>query len=132
MQSRLTHARGWFLKAESDLAAARRVVDGDGPYDTACFHAQQAAEKLLKGLLAFRDQAFPHTHNLEELLALCLAVEPGLRLGDVDLAELTPYAVQIRYDLEFWPDRATARTALELALKVRGAVLALVPAEVRP
>jgi len=28
MQSRLTHARGWFLKAESDLAAARRVVEG--------------------------------------------------------------------------------------------------------
>jgi len=50
----------------------------------------------------------------------------------VDLTELTPYAVQIRYDLEFWPDRSTAWTALELALKVRGAVLAVVPAEVRP
>ncbi len=56
-------------------------MDGDGPYDTACFHAQQAVEKLLKGLLAFQDQAFPHTHNLEELLALCVAMEPGLRLG---------------------------------------------------
>jgi hypothetical protein len=50
----------------------------------------------------------------------------------VELAELTPYAVQIRYDLEFWPDRTTARTALEVALKVRGAILAVVPAEVRP
>jgi HEPN domain-containing protein len=132
MQDRLTHARGWLLKAESDLAAAGRVTDGDGPYDTACFHAQQAVEKLLKGFLAFRDQAFPHTHNLEELLGLCVAVEPGLCLEDVDLAELTPYAVEMRYDLEFWPDRATARTALELALKVRAAMLALVPAEVRP
>jgi len=132
MQDRLTHARGWFLKAESDLAAARRVVDGDGPYDTACFYAQQAVERLLKDFLAFRNQPFPHTHNLEELLGLCVAVEPGLRLEGVDLAELTPYAVEMRYDLEFWPDRATARTAMEVALKVRGAVLVLVPTEVRP
>jgi len=41
MADRISHARGWFLKAESDLSAARRVLDGEGPFDTACFHAQQ-------------------------------------------------------------------------------------------
>ena len=40
-----THARGWLAKAASDLAAARQLAAGDGPYDVACFHAQQAAEK---------------------------------------------------------------------------------------
>jgi HEPN domain-containing protein len=45
MADRISHARGWLLKAESDLSAARRVLDGEGrPFDTACFHAQQAAE----------------------------------------------------------------------------------------
>jgi len=38
MADRSSHARGWFLKAESDIAAAHRVLDGEGPYDTACFH----------------------------------------------------------------------------------------------
>jgi HEPN domain-containing protein len=38
MADRLAHARGWFLKGESDLSAARRILDGEGPYDTACFH----------------------------------------------------------------------------------------------
>ena len=38
MADRSSHARGWFLKAESEIAAARRVLDGEGPYDTACFH----------------------------------------------------------------------------------------------
>ena len=40
--------RGCFLKADSDLNTAERMVEGDGPYDTACFHAQQALEKYVK------------------------------------------------------------------------------------
>jgi len=67
MADRSSHARGWFLKAESDIAAARRVLDGEGPYDTACFPTQQAAEKYLKGFLALYDEPIPHTHNLEDL-----------------------------------------------------------------
>jgi hypothetical protein len=39
--------RGWFRKADSDLQTARTLVASAGPYDTACFHAQQAAEKYL-------------------------------------------------------------------------------------
>ena len=45
-------ALGWIRKGDSDLADARRTVESDGPYDTACFHAQQAAEKYLKALLS--------------------------------------------------------------------------------
>lgn len=61
MADRSTHPRGWFLKGESDLSAAHRILDGEGPYDTACFHAQQAAEKFLKGFLALKDQPIPRT-----------------------------------------------------------------------
>lgn len=52
MKNRQALVRGWFLKADSDLADARRTIASEGPYDTACFHAQQAAEKYLKGYLA--------------------------------------------------------------------------------
>ncbi len=45
MKDKVDHARGWFRKADSDLADARRTVSSEGPFDTACFHAQQAAEK---------------------------------------------------------------------------------------
>ena len=47
MKEELEEAQGWFHKAESDLATARRTAASEGPYDTACFHAQQAAEKYL-------------------------------------------------------------------------------------
>lgn len=52
MKDKSALARGWFRKADSDLADARRTTASEGPYDTACFHAQQAVEKYLKGVLA--------------------------------------------------------------------------------
>jgi HEPN domain-containing protein len=131
MPDELALARGWFLKAESDLTTANRMVESDGPYDTACFHAQQAVEKYLKGLLAFRGQPFHSTHNLEELQHLGEAL-PAWPLAGLDLAELSSYAVEARYDFEFWPDHRTAQEALELAREVRKRVLAVVPENARP
>lgn len=132
MRDKLDHARGWFRKAESDLSTGKRTLESDGPYDTACFYAQQAAEKYLKGLLAFLDQPIPRTHNLEDLQQLCVTFMPTLHLTSTELAELTPYAVQLRYDFEFWPDREAAEQALNMAERVRSAVLAAVPNEVYP
>ena len=42
----------------------------------------------------------------------------GSTLKTFDLTELTPYAVETRYDAEFSPDRATAETALGWADQV--------------
>ena len=44
-----------------------------GPYDTACFHAQQAVEKLLKAWLTPAEQPILRTHDVEELADLCTA-----------------------------------------------------------
>jgi HEPN domain-containing protein len=30
------------------------MLSGEGPYDIACFHSQQATEKTFKALLAYR------------------------------------------------------------------------------
>jgi HEPN domain-containing protein len=132
MPDELGHVRGWFLKAESDLITAERMTESAGPYDTACFHAQQAAEKYLKGLLALHSQAFHPTHNLEELQRVGEGSVPRWPLAGMDLTELTSYAVQVRYDFEFWPDHETARQALETVREVRRRVLAVVPEQARP
>ncbi len=52
-------AWAWLQKADSDIATAFQVVAGDGPYDTACFHAQQAIEKSLKAVLAYYGEDIP-------------------------------------------------------------------------
>jgi HEPN domain-containing protein len=125
-------ARGWLRKACSDLAAARRILSGEGPYDTACFHSQQATEKTFKALLAYRGQPIPRTHDLEELARLCQQLEPIPELRLQELAEATDYAVQIRYDLEIWPSQQEARQALALAEQVCALILRHLPPEVHP
>lgn len=132
MKDRQALAQGWFRKADSDLADARRSVASEGPYDTACFHAQQAVEKYLKGYLAWREQAIPRTHDLEELQRLCAEQEAMPELTALDLTELTAYGVELRYDTEFWPSQPTAAEAIALAERVRTVILAQVPPVVRP
>jgi HEPN domain-containing protein len=107
------------------------MAESDGPYDTACFHAQQAAEKYLKSLLAFQGEPFPRTHNLEELQHLGEAL-PAWPLAGLDLTQLSSYAVEVRYDFEFWPDRQTAQEAIGLASDVRRLVLGAVPPAAKP
>lgn len=132
MKDRSALARGWFLKANSDLADARRTTASEGPYDTACFHAQQAVEKYLKGVLAWRGLEIPRTHDLEELQRLCIQLEPWPELANFDLTDLTAYAVELRYDAEFWPPKPTAADAVTLAERVRACVLARMPSGTRP
>lgn len=134
MKDSAEHARGWFVKGDSDLSAAGQILSGPGPYDTACFHAQQAVEKYLKSVLALHERAIPRTHDVEELARLCEALDSSLKaeLSSLNLAELSDYAVILRYDSEFWPEREVAQEAAHLATIVRSVVLSRLPAKVRP
>jgi HEPN domain-containing protein len=131
MHDKTSHARQWLAKADSDLMASRRLLDGGGPYDAVCFHAQQAAEKALKAWLAVADAPIPRTHNLEDLQAQCLALPPmeiASGLEALDLSDLTSFAVEARYDIEFWPERVEAETAVAIAARVCAAVARIVEA----
>jgi len=111
--------RGWLLKGDSDLLNAKRTVNSEGPYDTACFHAQQAVEKYLKAVLIYGERVIPRTHDVEELQLLCESLVNNREFSDLELVELSDYAVSVRYDFEFWPDIETAKEAVQVAEKVR-------------
>ena len=120
------------LKGDSDRLNADRTAQSTGPYDTACFHAQQAVEKYLKAVLALAGRPIPRTHDLEDVYNECLAVAPTLVLDRMELSAMTPYAVQLRYDMGFWPDRATAQQAVAVIDRVRATVLGVLPAAAHP
>jgi HEPN domain-containing protein len=132
MPDEIALARGWFLKVESDFLNARRTLDSHGPYDTACFHAQQVAGKYIKGLLVLHRLLPPRSHDLEELQLWVESTIPGWPLAGLDLADITPCAVQMRYDLQLWLDRETAGEAVRVATEVRNRVVAAVPQAARP
>jgi HEPN domain-containing protein len=111
-------AQDWLRKAESDFAAAELCFDRSAALDNACFHCQQAAEKSLKAWLIKHDEPFSFIHDLEQLIALCAVRESRFNELLDDGAALTPFAVTLRYDLEFWPSKNDVRTALEQARRV--------------
>ena len=116
------------------LRAAEIMLRAEPPLlEDALSHAQQAAEKAFKGLLAWHDQPFRKTHSLEEIGEQCLRIAPNLK-GLVDRAvPLTEYAWRFRYPSETEePTRGEAEDALATAREVCEAVLLLLPEEVRP
>lgn len=126
--------QSWLIKAQHDLATARKVAADPDPYlDTAIYHCQQAAEKAVKGFLVFRDQEFDKTHNIQFLVALAIPFEAGFSSWLEVGARLTPYAGMFRYPGEVLePNRAEFDQALQEAEELYNFVLSSLPAEVHP
>lgn len=101
---------GWLDKAEDDLRVARLLIAEENRlYAAGTYHCQQAAEKALKAWLTCRDIVFPKTHDLEALLHLCRAREPGFGAYAEHARVLTPLATEFRYPgdmLSPTPERA--------------------------
>jgi HEPN domain-containing protein len=52
MSANLDLARQWIAKAHNDLLTVENNLNAEQiPFDTVCFHCQQAAEKFLKAKL---------------------------------------------------------------------------------
>lgn len=117
--------REWLQRAEEDLLVARELMERDRlSYNPVGFHAQQAAEKFLKGLLTRHQIPFPKTHDIEELLTLAERGTPGIHT-ELRIAEtLLPYGVEVRYPGER-PDlnREQGAEAVRLADRVRTAAM---------
>jgi HEPN domain-containing protein len=116
----------WFKKAENDLITAEHTMKLEHPpCDTVCFHAQQCAEKYLKGFLTFHEIDFPKTHSLEDLVALCRDVAPPIESELEDIETLSSYGAEVRYPDEIYYDipKEDAVEAINIAKKVKEVIL---------
>lgn len=123
--------RSWLEKAHQDLEAASWLLESPRALNGAvAFHAQQAAEKILKAYLTWIEQPFEKTHSLVALVGLCLKVDAdfsGLRTATTTL---TPYAVTTRYPGDF-PElsRKEAQEAISFAQHILDFVTPRLPTE---
>lgn len=110
----------WLSYADDDLLVAKHLSSGGFvSYRNAAYHAQQSAEKALKGLMVSKGVVFPYTHNILALLEL--SGDKGLIDAARGTAEsLTAYAVLNRY-----PDEQEDVTQEEAASAVAAAELIL-------
>lgn len=85
--------------AQDEYVLDKLAGDAGAPPEILGFHAQQAAEKILKAVLALKELPYPPTHRLTELLDLAKA--GGIAVPDPleDIRHLTPFAVEYRYDV---------------------------------
>ena len=131
----LETARLLLAKARQDDYVLEQFADNPEAADkTFGFHAQQAAEKLLKAALAARGVVPPRTHRLGDLLDL--AHDRGLMGPEEfdDLHRLTPFAVEYRY--EFFTEEVDPPldrpAVLEQVRRLRGWVEARLAADEQP
>jgi HEPN domain-containing protein len=125
-------ARRWFAKSLEDQRMARLACQAEPPlFEPAAFHCQQAAEKLLKGLLVSAAITIPKTHDLERLAGLVGEVFPQLEQNISQLSPLTPWGLATRYpdlDVELGVMRSDIAEAMASIDALLVGILALDPA----
>lgn len=91
-----TQADKWISFANDDLKIIDDIIN-DEVYHLACFHAQQAAEKSLKGFIIFHKTRIEKTHSLVELLNEAIKINKDLdKFRDYCLI-LDRYYIPTRY-----------------------------------
>ncbi len=132
--AKVAECYSWLGRAWADLDSAAILLGAARPHpDTALFHCQQAVEKAWKAFLFWHDVPFRKTHDLRELEEACSVLDSSLQPLAEQAEDLTQFAWLLRYPGEpEEPAREEATAALALAQAVYNAVLARLPAEVRP
>jgi len=124
--------REWLQVAEADLRAATEL-GSRGLGEVALYHCQQAAEKALKGYLAFQEQPLMKTHNVTALVAEAQQLDPAFASAVSAADRLTPYATRFRYPpAGAPPTESEVRQAVDDARAVYDLVLSLLPETVHP
>jgi len=86
----------WVERAEYDLGTAKAMLD-TGRYLYVGYMCQQAAEKLLKAIIAQQNKENLPIHNLSRLVEVA-EIKSHLNSKQFNfLAELTPYCIEARY-----------------------------------
>lgn len=105
-KSDIKNSADMFLyKAIIDLNSAKYLLNGfnedniEIDIDKIYFELQQSAEKTLKSILSKHSITFPKSHDIEQLIDLCVSNNISL-VDDVErLIELSDYAVEGRYSI---------------------------------
>lgn len=124
-------ARRWFAIAAQDIATAQLCLNHTEPLvGPAAYHVQQAAEKLIKGLLVAAGTSFRKTHDLDELAEQAALHYP--KLGDhLDACRpLTIWSTIYRYpglDDDLGPISSEVAEALTRLSNFRQAIERLTP-----
>jgi len=114
----------WIRKAETDLRVAKKLLELNEENWVIAYHLEQAAEKYLKAFLVAKKRKFMKTHDIKELLELCIQEDKEFeKLKELEIEYLKEYSSNIRYPYFYEPEREEVLESLEKVEKVREFVL---------
>jgi HEPN domain-containing protein len=91
-------ANSWIAKADEDIDTVDLCLSAGGRLaNVAAFHTQQAAEKLLKALIAIAGIEPPRVHDLAELTDLAGEAKSDVRTLSENIETITSWAVLTHY-----------------------------------
>lgn len=109
----------WLEKAAKDLSIAATDIKDSKRAEYVAFNCQQSAEKYLKAYIIANDLKFKYTHDLVELLRICVEKDKDFNKLKRYVEELTPFYIESRYpDLVGAITYERARLALSVAKKI--------------
>ena len=95
-------------KADQDLQIVNKCKsDPDIAEEIIGFHAQQAAEKILKAVLSYEECEYPFTHRLSDLIDLLKDHDISFPDELEEVRFLTPFAVEFRYEVYLEEEEST-------------------------
>jgi HEPN domain-containing protein len=115
----------WFRMTEIDRRCiVNELAASDKLWSVIAFHAQLAAEKCLKGYLAFQNQEPKKIHNMVDLLNEAMKFDSTLDVLERDCDHLAYFAVEARYP-EFEEDYTedVAKDAIAASDRIYHAIL---------
>jgi len=114
------YVNDWFLRGEDDVGTMEILLKEHGVPNAICFHAQQAAEKYLKGFLAYHKKNVRKIHSIENLLKACTAVDSSFEQLRRDAIFLDQFYTETRYADDYITfGRDDAEKALEASLHIK-------------
>ena len=113
--------RQWFILAKQNLDVAKYLTNNmhPMPVEIICNQCQQSVEKDLKGYLFLNQVEFPKTHDLSELLAMCIDINQNFAKFAKQCTYLTKFAVMPKYPNELQITEDDAKTAIRFTEEIK-------------
>ncbi len=119
------YVKNWFRRADDDLMLIETIMKGEVFLpNPICFHAQQIAEKYLKGFLAYKDLHVRKIHNLEILTKDCQKIDNSFKEILESSKFLNQFYIETRYPDEYIQfSKGDAKKAYQEAVRIRNFVI---------
>lgn len=134
MKQNKVEAKRWLKQAKHDLLVAKKNLENKF-FSDACYSAEQAAQKALKGYLYFQEVRFVWEHSVAELAKRAISYKKSFQ----ELAEfgkiLDQYYIPTRYPDALAPpavpfESYSKKEAVE-AIKIAKSILKIVEEELK-